>query len=128
KRSVERMQQEINDQCVGSGFRVLQRFAQSGYSHDLLVAHRLSDAVCISDCAVRFFIQAPIMRPMQAVPPVRDKAMGQNPAMITTMAVIVSAGKWGKNRFQWLWAYGGYRFGEPCEIRDAEHAHVPRAP
>jgi hypothetical protein len=99
KRSVERMQQEIDDQRVGSGFGILQRFAQPGYRHDLLIAHRLSDGVFIGDFAMRFFVQAPIVRPVQAVPPVCDKAMGQNSAVITTMAVIVSAGEGRKDRF-----------------------------
>jgi hypothetical protein len=77
---------------------------------------------------VRFFVQAAVVRSVQAVPPVSDKAMRQNPAVITTVAVIVGAGKRGEDRFQWLWSLGGYRFGEPCEIRDAEHADVAGAP
>src|SRR5262249_56724638 len=68
KRSVERMQQEIDDQRVSSGFGILQRFAQPGYRHDFFIAHRLSDGVFISDFAMRFFVQAPIVRPVQAVP------------------------------------------------------------
>src|SRR5262245_13474485 len=99
KRSVERMQQKIDDQRVRSDFGILQRFAQCGYRIDLLVAHRLSDSVFISDFAVRFFVQAPIIWPVQAVPPVSDKAMGKNPAVVAAMAVIIGAGEGRKDRF-----------------------------
>ena len=44
------------------------------------------------------------------------------------MAVIVGAGERCENRFQWLGSKRGYRFGEPREVRDAEHADVAGAP
>src|SRR5262245_7585093 len=128
KRSVERVQQKIDDQRVGSRFRILQRFAQCGYRVDLLVAHRLSDSVFISDLAMRFFVQAPIVRPVQAVPPVGDKAVGKNPAVVATVTVIIGAGEGRKDRSQRLRAHSCDCLGEPSIVRDAEHADITRAP
>src|SRR5438128_648264 len=111
ERSVERMQQEIDDQRVGSYFWILQRFAQPGHRHELFIAHRLGDRFFISGFAVRFFVQAAIVGAVQAIAPMADESMRQNPAVITTVAVIVGTGERGENRFQWLRTQGGYRLG-----------------
>src|SRR5215467_2607269 len=54
--------------------------------------------------------------------------MRENAAMIAAMAVVIGAGKGGKDCFQRLWAECRDSFGEPGEVGDSEHANVAGAP
>src|SRR5574341_671162 len=121
--TVERMQQKINDQRVGSRVRALQSLSQPRLHHNLFVAHGLSDGVLVGGFAMLFFVEAAIVGPVQAVAPMADKAMREYAAVVTAMAIVVGAGKGRENRLQRLRSGRRHRLGEPGEIRDAEHTH-----
>ena len=75
ERPVKRVQHEIDDQRVGTDIGVLQSFTQYRLRDNFLIAQRKRDSFLISCFTVLLFIQTAIIRPMQAVAPVTDKAV-----------------------------------------------------
>src|SRR6188474_1789915 len=100
ERAVEWMQNKVDNQRVGAGVRIVQRLAQSRQRDNFLVAHGLSDGFFVRRFAVLFFVQAAVVGTVQTVAPVADKAMRQNPTVITAITIVVGAGKGRENRFQ----------------------------
>src|SRR5258706_5459456 len=93
ERAVEWMQNKVDNQRVGAGVGILQRFVQSWLRDDLLVAQGLSDGGFVCRFTVLFFVQAAIVRTVQTVAPVADEAVRQDPTVITAMTIVVGAGK-----------------------------------
>ncbi len=128
ERSVKWMQHEVDDQCVSSKVRILQRFAQPGHCHDFFVSHCLVDRFPVSGFAVFFLIQTSILRFVQTVAPVGDEAVRQDAAVITAVAIIIGASERSEDRLQRFRSKRGNSFCQPGKIRDPEHSDDAVAP
>ena len=71
------------------------------------------------------FVKASIVRFVQAVAPVTDETMRQDPAMVAAMPVIVGAGERREDRLEWLGSERGDRFGEAREVKTP---NIPTTP